>query len=125
MCTNFEARATIPARDLQKARQWYEDKFGITPDEEVGDGLLYNCQNSGFTVYQTQYAGTAKNTLMSFMSDNLDRDMRDLRAKGVRFEEYNEPGLKTVNGVAAMDGLRGAWFKDADGNILSLVERRA
>jgi catechol 2,3-dioxygenase-like lactoylglutathione lyase family enzyme len=123
MCMNFETRATIPARDLQKARQWYADKLGMTPDEEVADGLLYNCDNSGFTIYETQYAGTAQNTLMSLMTQDLDRDMGDLRANGVRFEEYNQPGLKTVNGVATMNGIRGAWFKDIDGNILSLVER--
>ncbi len=125
MCKNFEARATIPARDLRKAEQWYADKLGLTPDEREAGGLLYNCQNSGFTLYETQYAGTAQNTLMSFMSDDLDRDMGDMRAKGVRFEDYNQPGLKTVNGVATMDGQRGAWFKDGDGNILAIVERHA
>jgi catechol 2,3-dioxygenase-like lactoylglutathione lyase family enzyme len=123
MCTNFETRATIPARDLQKARQWYSDKFGLDPDEELGGGLLYNCENSSFTLYETQYAGTAKNTLMSFMTDDLEGEMRDLRAKGVRFEEYDQPGLKTVNGIANLGGLRGAWFKDGDGNILAITER--
>ncbi len=123
MCTNFETRATIPARNLQQARQWYEDKLGMVPDEETGGGLVYNCDNSGFLVYETQYAGTAKNTLMSLATDDLDREVRDLRGKGVRFEEYNQPGLKTVNGIATIDGTRGAWFKDFDGNILALVER--
>ncbi len=122
-CKSFETRATIPARDLRKARQWYQDKLGLTPDEEDAGGLNYNCENSGFTVYETQYAGTAKNTLMSFLTDNLDREMTELRGRGVRFEEYDQPGLKTVNGVATMGELRGAWFKDGDGNILSIVER--
>ncbi len=122
-CKSFETRATIPARDLRRAQQWYQEKLGLTPDEEAADGLSYTCQNSGFTVYQTQYAGTAKNTLMSFLTDNLDREMTELRGRGVRCEEYDQPGLKTIDGVATMGELRGAWFKDADGNILSLVER--
>ncbi len=123
MCRGLEARATIPARDLNRARQWYDEKLGLTPDQEMADGLLYECDNSGFTIYQTQFAGTAQNTLMSFDTDDLEREMRDMRKRGVKFEDYDLPGLKTVNGVASMDGLRGAWFKDFDGNILAIVQR--
>lgn len=123
-CKSFEARATIPARDLRRAQAWYHDKLGLTPEDEDAGGLNYNCENSGFLLYETQYAGTAKNTLMSFTTDHLDSEMTELRGRGVKFEEYDQPGLKTVNGVATMGELRGAWFKDGDGNILALVERR-
>ncbi len=125
MCRGLEARATIPARDLQTARQWYADKLGLKPDQELATGLLYECDNSGFMIYQTQFAGTGQNTLMSFETDDLDREMGDMRKKGVKFEDYNLGDIKTVNGVASIDGLRGAWFKDADGNILSVVQRLA
>jgi catechol 2,3-dioxygenase-like lactoylglutathione lyase family enzyme len=122
MNTNFEVWATIPARDLEKARRWYSDKLGLTPDEERADGLLYNCKNSGFTIYETQFSGTAQNTLMALRTDNLEREMAGMRSKGVKFEDYDFPGLKTVNGIANIGGLRGAWFKDGDGNILSVIE---
>jgi catechol 2,3-dioxygenase-like lactoylglutathione lyase family enzyme len=122
MNMNFEARATIPARDLARARQWYSDKLGLTPDEERADGLLYNCKNSAFLIYETQFAGAAPNTLMALRTDNLDREMAGMRSRGVRFEDYDVPGLKTVNGVANIGGLRGAWFKDGEGNILSVIE---
>ena len=51
--------------------------------------------------------------------------MADLRQRGVIFEEYDYPDFKTVNGVVSLDGVRAAWFKDSEGNILALSEVRA
>lgn len=123
MCNNLEARATIPARNLERARQWYADKLGFTPSGQMPGGYLYDCENSGFALYETEYAGTAKNTALSFTAEDFDREIADLRAKGIKFEDYDMGDLKTVNGIVTMDGTRGAWFKDLDGNILSIVER--
>jgi catechol 2,3-dioxygenase-like lactoylglutathione lyase family enzyme len=122
MLKNAEVRTTVPARDLQRAKRWYADKLGLTPEQETPGGLNYNCKNSGFLLYETEYAGTARNTTMGWRVDNLDREMADLRAKGVVFEEYDMPGLKTVKGVASFGPERGAWFKDSEGNILAITQ---
>jgi hypothetical protein len=71
-------------------------------------------------MYTTQFAGSAKNTVMGWLTDDIERDVRELKNHGVAFEEYDFPGLKTVNGIANLPGERAAWFKDTEGNILSI-----
>ena len=116
--------ATIPARNLDRARQYYADTLGLTPVvEHPAEGALFVCgEGSRFLLYETQFAGTAEHTVASFVVDDLDATMADLRSRGVIFEEYDFPGLKTVNGVATMDDNRGAWFKDSENNILAVTE---
>ena len=69
-------------------------------------------------------AGTAQNTVIGWEVDDIDKVVEDLRGRGVTFEEYDFPGLKTVNGIAELEGIeRAAWFKDSEGNILSIGQR--
>jgi catechol 2,3-dioxygenase-like lactoylglutathione lyase family enzyme len=125
MAFNFSVRPTLPAADIARAKKFYAEKLDMQPEEETPDGgLLYRCKDSWFIVYPTQFAGTAKNTAAGFETDNLDRDVKALRSRGVVFEEYDLPGLKTVNGIASFGELRGAWFKDSEGNILGLTQAR-
>ena len=123
MLGKYDAAATIPVRDLARARQWYAEKLGFEPEEEEPEGLTYRSGCGYFNIYPSQFTGTAKHTLMGWQTDDLEREMREMRAKGIQFEEYDMPGLKTVNGIAKMGTDRGAWFKDLDGNILSIVQR--
>lgn len=118
------AMATIPAQNLDRARQYYADKLGLTPAaESAADGVLFVCgEGSWFLLYQTQFAGTAQHTVASFVVSDIDATMADLRSRGVVFEEYDFPGLKTVNGVAALGDSRSAWFKDSENNILAVTE---
>ncbi len=119
MC--LSAYATLPAANIERAKRFYTEKLELTPERvEVDGSLFYDCNGTGFLVYQTQYAGTAKNTAVGFRTDNIDHEMRELRSRGVVFEEYDLPGLKTVNGVASFGTFRAAWFKDSEGNILAL-----
>ena len=74
-------------------------------------------------VYETQFAGTAQNTALGIDSDDFDRDLADLKAKGVTFNDYDLPGIKTVDGVIELGGMRTAWFNDSEGNIIALGER--
>jgi catechol 2,3-dioxygenase-like lactoylglutathione lyase family enzyme len=121
LLSDHRAYPTIPASNMQRAKAWYKDKLGLEPAEEHPTGTIYRlADGTGFQLYQTQYAGTAKNTLMFFTSDNVQRDMKELREHGVRFEDYDMPGLKTENGMATMEGYHGAWFKDSEGNILAI-----
>lgn len=125
MLSDRRAYATIPTADLARARKWYEDKLGLKPSAEEETGLSYRLGNgTGFLLYPTGAAGKAPNTLMTFGSDDVESDVAALRQRGVVFEEYDFPGLKTVNGVAVLGGRKVAWFKDADGNILAIGNDR-
>ena len=118
--------ACVPALDLARARKFYEDKLGLVPKEEYGGGagLVYECgQGSTFFMYATAGAGTSKANQAFWAVEDLEAEMAALRAKGVRFEDYDLPGLKTVNGVNVGGGAKTAWFKDSEGNILALSQR--
>lgn len=116
--------ATIPAQNLARARQYYAATLRLTPAFEFPtEGALFSCGNgSWFLLYETQFAGTAEHTVAAFVVEDLDATMADLRSRGVVFEDYDLPGLKTVNGVATIDDTRGAWFKDSESNILAINE---
>ena len=123
MLSELEIYAVLPAKDLQRARGFYKEKLGLEPTSDVGDGLVFQTSTgSKLFMYETDNAGSAKNTALSWSTDDLDAEMADLRGRGVVFEEYDFPGLKTENGIATYDGGRGAWFKDSEGNILAVSE---
>ena len=114
--------ATIPASDMARAKRWYEAKLGLKPRMETPAGAMYTLGGgTGFLLYPTQFAGKAPNTLMGIESDDIEGDVAALKKKGVVFEEYNTPDLKTVNSIASFGDLRGAWFRDSEGNILSIA----
>lgn len=117
--------AVLPAKDINRAKDFYRDKLGMEPSGSMEeDSLLYTCgKGTGFLVYQTDNAGSAKNTQMGWEVDNLAREMEELRGRGVVFEDYDQPGLKTENGVFETSWGRGAWFLDSEGNILSITQR--
>jgi catechol 2,3-dioxygenase-like lactoylglutathione lyase family enzyme len=122
MLESAAAHATIAVSDLARARKFYEDTLGLKPMDERSDGVRYRTGDSWFLVYPSQFAGTAKSTYMSFEVDDVEKAVKELRDRGVTFEEYDFPGLKTVNGIAEIQGAKGAWFKDLDGNILAVGE---
>ena len=106
---------------MQRARKFYAEKLGMEPMQEFPDGsVFYRCKGSFFMLYPSQYAGTAQNTAMEWTTLNIERDMQELRARGVVFEEYDFPEFKTVNGIATFGPIKSAWFKDSEGNILAL-----
>jgi len=113
---------TIPAKDLDGTRRFYEDVLGAQVVTEDPGGIIYRSGDSYFSLYPTEFAGTAQHTLGAFMVGDVEAAVADLRGKGVSFEEYDLPGLKTVNGIAELGGSKGAWFKDPEGNILSVVQ---
>jgi catechol 2,3-dioxygenase-like lactoylglutathione lyase family enzyme len=123
MLSDSEVYAVLPASDLARARGFYKDKLGLEPTDERADGLIYEGKDGAkILLYETQFAGTAQNTALSWVTNDLDSEMADLRSRGVTFEEYDFPGLKTENGVATYEQGRGGWFKDSEGNILSVTE---
>jgi catechol 2,3-dioxygenase-like lactoylglutathione lyase family enzyme len=118
------AHATVAVSDLDRSRKFYEDTLGFKVYEERSDGISYQ-DSSGhtFLVYPSEYAGSAKSTYMAFEVDDIEAAVKELRDRGVVFEEYDMPGLKTVDGVAEIQGIKGGWFKDPDGNILGVAQR--
>jgi len=125
MLSKARAAAALPAADLGRARKFYGEVLGLTVKEENADGVEYSCGGgTSVFVYPSGYAGTNQATAAGFDVDDLDAAMKDLESRGVTFEEYDLPGIKTVKGVVTMpDGSKGAWFKDTEGNILSLMNR--
>jgi catechol 2,3-dioxygenase-like lactoylglutathione lyase family enzyme len=123
MLNNLPVNAVLPAKDLARARTFYSEKLGLEPAEENAGGLMYRMQDgSSFLLYETDNAGSAKNTSMCWTATDFDSEMAELRGRGVTFEDYDFPGLKTENGVATMENERSAWFLDSEGNILCIAE---
>ena len=125
MLTDSDIMAVLPAKDINRAKDFYRDKLGLEPSEPVNDdNLVYRGgHGTGFLLYRTENAGTAKNTQMGWLTDNIEREMEELRGRGVVFEEYDMPGLKTENGIATDEWGKGAWFLDSEGNILNISQR--
>ena len=117
---------TLPARDINRAMAWYKEKLGLTPTRDLGPGgQLYTSGKTLFVIYQTPFAGTGKHTLGGWAVADIDKEMAELRAKGVKFEDYamGDDGPTTENGVAKdPNGGAAAWFVDSEGNPLSLTE---
>ena len=115
--------AYIPAADVARARKFYEQKLGFTPKQEVAGGVVY--EFGGHTacfLYPTANAGTSKASQAFWQVDDVEREVAELKSRGVKFEEYNVPGMKTENGIMTAGGAKSAWFKDTEGNILAVVQ---
>jgi catechol 2,3-dioxygenase-like lactoylglutathione lyase family enzyme len=116
---------TIPVRDPAQARSFYEGTLGLKFSRELADGsIAYEC-GGGTSVYTyptEENAGKSPATLASFEVEDAEATVSEMRDKGIAFEEYNMPGLKTEGGIAEVAGSKGGWFKDPDGNILAVFE---
>lgn len=121
---NSTVHADIAVSNIGRARQWYQEKLDLVPMKEMMTGeLVYQLgEGSTMLVYQSEFAGTAKNTVAGWLVDDLESAMSELRSRGVTFEEYDLPGIKTVNGVATFGEDKTAWFKDSEGNIFEMSQ---
>ena len=125
MLRGRQMHPTIPASDLSRARAWYAEKLGLTADQEEADALLYrNGDDRLFLLFSSNNAGSARHQLAAWVVEDLEVEVEELRARGVRFEQYDQPGLRTVNGIAVTPVGKAAWFKDSEGNVLTLTELR-
>jgi len=121
--TDAPIHASLATKDLARARSWYADKIGWEPALEPPGTLVYQVGQSFFTAYESEYAGTAKNTVMNWLVPDLRAQVARLRERGVTFEEYDFGEFKTVDGIMdTPDGNANAWFKDADGNIVGVLQ---
>ena len=129
MLQSSKVAARIPVSNLERAKAFYSDKLGLTPGEERPGGLRYRCGSGEFSLYQSSGSASGEHTQMAWEVDDIEAAVEELRSRGVAFEEYNLPGLTTVNGIADVAGNypskggageRAAWFKDSEGNLLAI-----
>jgi predicted enzyme related to lactoylglutathione lyase len=115
--------AYIPAKDVGRARKFYEEKLGFKPTEELAGGVVYECgDHTACFLYPTPNAGTSKASQAFWQVDDVEHEVAELKNRGVKFEEYDTPGMQTTNGIAIAGGAKAAWFKDTEGNILAVIE---
>jgi predicted enzyme related to lactoylglutathione lyase len=115
--------ANIPAADLARARDFYADKLGLIPSQEMEGVMLVYRTGGGtaFSVYQTEYAGQAGHTIAQWHVADVEATVRDLKAKDVTFEHYDLPGVEWDDDVASMGGMgKAAWFRDSENNVLCI-----
>ena len=124
MLGKADAMPMIAVKDLDRAREFYEDKLGLkTKDEWSGEGLTLESGDTLINVYKSEFAGTNKSTSLTFQVDDAEEEVNNLKEKGIFFERYDLPGLEPKGDLYVGEkGFKTAWFKDPDGNILSLVE---
>jgi catechol 2,3-dioxygenase-like lactoylglutathione lyase family enzyme len=122
MLRDFPVHTTVPAGDLARARRFYEETLGFTPDRVTPAGVVYRSGGSWFLLFPSSGAGTNKATACGFEVKNIAATVAELKGRGVRFEEYDMPDFKTVDGVVKTPGGDAAWFKDTEGNVIGLVE---
>jgi catechol 2,3-dioxygenase-like lactoylglutathione lyase family enzyme len=122
MLINAKVHPTLPVVDLDRAKKFYEEKLGlkvIQTDPSPG-AVLQAGEGTQLYIYQ-RAATKADHTAASFSVKDIEATVKELKAKGVVFEDIDTPGLKTVDGVATMGELKAAWFKDTEGNILAVT----
>jgi catechol 2,3-dioxygenase-like lactoylglutathione lyase family enzyme len=123
MLKDYDMHATLASSDVARAKRWYAEKLGLTPAKELPGYLKFEFGPSAFSVYESPSAGTAKNTVLFWLVDSVAAEVARLRDRGVTFEDYDFGDFKTVDGVMTdPSGNHTAWFKDADGNIISLID---
>jgi predicted enzyme related to lactoylglutathione lyase len=128
MLINGRVATRLPAQDLRRAKAFYAEKLGLEPTEEREGGLRYVCAAGEFALFESTGAASGGHTQMSWEVEDIDATVRELRVRGVVFEEYDVPGLKTIEGIADIEGNypskgrgeRGAWFRDSEGNMLGI-----
>jgi catechol 2,3-dioxygenase-like lactoylglutathione lyase family enzyme len=117
--------ALMAVSDLDRARRFYEQQLGLVPGEEEPQGVRYPCADgTGIFVYLSpENAGKSPATVAGWLVEELDETMDELASRGVSFEQYDQPGLKTdERGVFDSGRFRAAWIKDPDGNTMAITE---
>lgn len=118
-----EPIATIPVKDIEVAKRFYEETLGFSPGHREGtEGLVYDSGHAKILVYQSQYAGTNKATAVTWnVGDELEELVRDLKTKGAKFRRYDLPGTTHQGDIHVAGTRKLAWIEDPDGNILALA----
>ncbi|MER3484192.1 MAG: glyoxalase [Meiothermus sp.] len=123
MLGNAPVMTILPVMDLGRARDFYEEKLGLTPRGLNPDGkFLYSCGAAIIALFPKEGGTKADHTAVSFEVEDIEAEIKALAARGVVFADYDLPGLKTVNHVCVLGAEKAAWFNDTEGNILCIHE---
>ena len=123
MLSEHQVYAAIPTDDLDRLRPFYEDVLGFVPREANPAGIYYDAAGGTYFVL-TRSSGKASgsHTQMAFRVSDIETEVRELQRRGVTFEEYDTPDIKTDHGIASDGGTKAAWFKDSEGNIMAVIQ---
>lgn len=123
MLKDLPCGAQLPAGDLTRGKNWYSEKLGLEPIDEDDAALHYVTGGAFFTLYLSKAAGTSGQTVMGWLTPDIEREVAELRSRGVTFEFYDVPELEMdENNIAQLGADRVAWFKDSEGNVLAIGE---
>jgi len=116
------AVANLAVSDIDRAKHFYTETLGLRQVDNEGDEMfMLKSGDSTVNVYRSDYAGTNEATAVTWEVDDIDAEVADLKGKGVAFEHYDMEGLDLKGDVHVGEGMKIAWFKDPDGNILNIV----
>ena len=113
---------TIPVVDVERAKNFYEQKLELKLCEVMDEGIIFEAGNNTQLYLYKRDSTKADHTVASFIVDDIETEVNHLKEKGVVFEEYDLPNLKTVNSISNSGEFRSAWFKDTEGNIISITQ---
>jgi predicted enzyme related to lactoylglutathione lyase len=124
MLRETDAVATLAVNDLGVAARFYEETLGLSrAGADDNESIMFESGDTTINVYRSSFAGTNKATALTWSVDDVDDVVRTLKGKGVKFEHYDLPDTRREGDVHISGDVRVAWFKDPDGNILSVVNR--
>lgn len=123
MLTTSSVTTMLPVINMERARAFYEGKLGLLPGELKPDGkFVYSVAGSVLALFPKPEGTKADHTIVSFQVSDINASIADLKRSGVVFEDYDFPGLKTVDHVCVLGAEKAAWFKDTEGNYLCIHE---
>jgi predicted enzyme related to lactoylglutathione lyase len=122
MLRNSPIRAYIPATNMARARKFYEEIVGLQAKQECAGGVVYECGGAEVFMYPTPNAGTSQASQAFWQVNDVEAEVAELKARGVKFEEYDMPGGAMKNGIMTGGGAKAAWFKDTEGNVLAIIQ---
>jgi catechol 2,3-dioxygenase-like lactoylglutathione lyase family enzyme len=130
MLESGEIAAIVPVSDIDQAIEFYGEKLGLRLDVRRDDlpknrEAEFRAGDGTLVVYESVGAGQSRSTVAAFRVADIEVTVAALRERGVVFEEYDTPDLKTENGIGTIGDLRAAWMKDPDGNIIAIESRTA
>jgi predicted enzyme related to lactoylglutathione lyase len=112
----------IPAKDVARARKFYEENLGFKAKEVTAGGVIYEfAKRTACFLYPTPNAGTSKASQAFWQVEDIEKEVADLRARGVKFEKYDMPEMDE-QGISTAGGAKAAWFRDTEGNIMALIQ---
>ena len=124
MLSDARYEAALRCSDLERAKSFYADKLGLTPASDQSAGAFYEGRGgTRFILFPSSGSASGSHSQMGFMVADIDAEVRDLKQRGVQFAQYDFSGFDKSTSIADVGGVRAAWFKDSEGNLLGLVQQ--